>query len=67
MANEFLALGPIYEQFAPSLFLLTQVTSLKWGMLNHDALELESLGNAFLFLDSDVKTAQGINQQIEFI
>ncbi len=32
VANEFLVLGAIYEQFAPSVFLLTQVTSLKWGM-----------------------------------
>ncbi len=67
VANEFLALGAIYEQFAPSLFLLTQMTSLKWGMLNPNALESGSLGNAFLFKDSDVETAQGINQQIEFI
>jgi hypothetical protein len=67
VADEFLALGAIYEQFAPSLFLLTQVTSLKWGMLNPDALESGSLGNAFLFTDSGIKTAQGINQQIEFI
>ncbi len=29
VANEFLVLGAIYEQFALSLFLLTQVTSLK--------------------------------------
>jgi hypothetical protein len=67
VANEFLALGAIYKQFAPSLFLLTQVTSLKWGMLNPDALELGLLGDAFLFTDSDVETAQGINRQIEFI
>ncbi len=67
VANEFLALGAIYKQFAPSLFLLTQVTSLKWGMLNPDALESGLLGNAFLFTDSDVEMAQGINQQIEFI
>ncbi len=57
----------IYEQFAPSFFLLTQVTSLKWGMLNPNALESGSLGNAFLFMDSDIKMAQGTNQQIEFI
>jgi hypothetical protein len=55
VANEFLA---------PALFLLTQVTSLKWGMLNPNALELGLLGNAFLFTDSDVETAQGINQQL---
>jgi hypothetical protein len=67
VANKFLALGAIYEQFVPSLFLLTQVTSLKWGMLNPDALETGSLGNAFLFTNSDVETAQGINRQIDFI
>ncbi len=67
VANEFLALRAIYEQFAPSLFLLTQVTSLKWRMLNPDALKTGSLGNAFLFTDSDVETAQGINRQIDFI
>jgi hypothetical protein len=48
VANEFLALSAIYEQFTPSLFLLTQITSLKWGMLNPDALKSGSLGNAFL-------------------
>jgi hypothetical protein len=67
VANEFLALGAVYEQFAPSLFLLTQLTSQKWGMLNPDALESGSLGNIFLFTDSDVETTQEINQQIEFI
>ncbi len=67
VANEFLALGAIYEQFAPSLFLLTQVTALKWWMLNLDALETGSLSNAFLFTDSNVEMAQGINQQIDFI
>jgi hypothetical protein len=67
VANEFLALGAIYKQFVPSLFLLNQVMSLKWGMLNPNTLESGSLGNAFLFTDSDIETAQGINQQIEFI
>ncbi len=51
VANEFFALGAIYEQFTPSLFMLTQITLLKWGMLNPDALESGSLGNAFLFTD----------------
>jgi hypothetical protein len=60
-------MGAIYEQFAPSPFLLTQMTSLKWGMLNPGTLELRLLGNAFLFTDSDVETMQGINRQIEFI
>ncbi len=36
-------------------------------MLNPDALETGSLGNAFFFTDSDVETAQGINRQIDFI
>jgi hypothetical protein len=67
VANEFFALGAIYEQFTPSLFLLTQITSLKWGMLNPDALESGSLCNAFLFTDSDVEVAQGVNRQIDFI
>jgi hypothetical protein len=67
VSNEFLALGAIYKQFTPSLFLLTQVTSLKWSMLNPNALESGSLGNAFLFTDSDVEVAQGINRQIDFI
>lgn len=62
VTNEFLALGAIYEQFTPSLFLLTQITSLKWGMLNPDALDTGSLGNAFLFTDSDVEVAQSINR-----
>ena len=67
VANEFLALGAVYEQYTPSLFLLTQVTSLKWGMINPDALESGSLGNAFLFTDSNVEVAQSINRQIDFI
>lgn len=67
VANEFLALGAVYEQYTPSLFLLTQVTSLKWGMLNPDALDSGSLGNAFLFTDSDIEVAQSINRQIDFI
>ncbi len=36
-------------------------------MLNPDALKTGSLGNAFLFTNSDVETAQGINRQIDFI
>jgi len=44
-----------------------QITSMKWGMLNPDALESGSLGNAFLFTDSDVEVTQGINRQIDFI
>jgi hypothetical protein len=67
VVNEFLTLGVIYEQFAPSLFLLTQKTSLKWGMLNPDTLESGSMSNAFLFMNSDVKVAQGINHHIDFI
>ncbi|KAL3816142.1 hypothetical protein ACHAXA_001629 [Cyclostephanos tholiformis] len=67
VANEFFSLGAIYEQFTPSLFMLTQITSLKWGMLNPDALETGSLGNAYLFTDTDVELAQGVNRQIDFI
>ncbi len=67
VANEFFALGALYEQFTPPLFLLTQITSMKWGMLNPDALESGSVGNAFLFTDSDVESAQGVNRQIDFI
>jgi hypothetical protein len=47
----------MYEQFAPSLFLLMQITTLKWGMLNPDTLKMGSLGNSFLFTGSDVETA----------
>ena len=36
-------------------------------MLNPDALESGSLGNAFLFMDLDVEMAQGVNRQIDFI
>ncbi len=36
-------------------------------MLNPDALETGSLGNAFLFMDSDVEEIQGLSRQIEFI
>ncbi len=40
---------------------------MKWGRLNPDALESGSLGNAFVFTDSDVKVAQSTNCQIDFI
>jgi hypothetical protein len=45
VTHEFLALGAIYEQFTPTLFLLTQIALMKWGMLNPDALDTGSLGN----------------------
>lgn len=67
VANEFLSLGATYEQFSPTLFLLTQIISLRWAMVNADALESGSLGNAFLFTDSDVEAAQGLHRQIDFI
>jgi hypothetical protein len=67
VANEFLALGAVYEQYTPSLFLLTQITSLKWGMINPDAFESGSLGIAFYFTDSNVEVAQSINRKIDFI
>ena len=57
VANEFLALGAVYEQYTPSLFLLTQITSLKWGMINPDSFESGSLGIAFYFTDSNVEVA----------
>jgi hypothetical protein len=64
VANEFLALGAIYEQFASSLFLLTQVTSLKWGMLNPDALESGLLGNAFLLRTQTSRRRRGSTNKL---
>ena len=57
----------MFEKYTPSLYLLTEVTALRWAMLNPDALDTGSLGNAFLFTDSDVETEQGINRQIGFV
>ncbi len=48
-------LGVVFEQYTLSLCLLTKVIALRWAMLNPNALETGSLGNAFLFTDSDVK------------
>ena len=67
VASEFLALGAVYEKYTPSLFLLTEITSLRWAMINADALDSGSLGNAFLFTDSDVEAEQGISRQIGII
>ena len=53
--NEFLALGALYEQFLPNLSFLTEATALCWRMTNADALESGSMGNAFLFTDTDVE------------
>ena len=67
VANELIAMGAMFEKYTPSLYLLTEVTALRWAMLNPDALDTGSLGNAFLFTDSDVETEQGINRQIGFV
>ncbi|KAL3826648.1 hypothetical protein ACHAXA_009089 [Cyclostephanos tholiformis] len=37
------------------------------GHAQTDALESGSVGNVFLFTDSDVESAQGVNRQIDFI
>ena len=67
VANELIAIGAVYEKYTPNLYLLTEVTSLRWTMLNPDALDSGSLGNAFLFTDSDVEVEQGISRQIGFV
>ena len=67
VANELIAMGAVYEKYTPNLYLLTEVTALRWTMINSDALDSGSLGNAFLFTDSDVETEQGINRQIGFV
>ena len=67
VSNEFIAMGAMYETYTPNLYLLTEVTSLRWTMLNPDALDTGSLGNAFLFTDSDVEVEQGISRQIGFV
>lgn len=67
VANEFLAMGAVYEKYTPNLFLLTELTSMRWTVVNPDALESGSLGNAFLFTDSDVEVEQGINRQVGFV
>ena len=65
--NELISLGAVFEQFTVSLSLLTELTSLRWAMINADALETGSLGNAFLFTDSDVEEMQGLARTIDLI
>ncbi|KAL3815966.1 hypothetical protein ACHAXA_008925 [Cyclostephanos tholiformis] len=67
VANEFLAMGATYEKYTPNLYLLTELISLRWPMLNPDALDSGALGNAFLFTDSDVESEQNISRQIGII
>ncbi len=67
VANEFIAMGAVYEKYTPNLYLLTEVTALRWTMINPDALDLCSMGNAFLFTDSDVEVEQNISRQIGFV
>ncbi|KAL3823120.1 hypothetical protein ACHAXA_006450 [Cyclostephanos tholiformis] len=67
VANEFLAMGATYEKYTPNLYLLTELISLRWPMLNPDALNSGALGNAFLFTDSDVESEQNISRQIGII
>ena len=67
VANEFIALGAMYEKYTPNLYLLTEITSLRWSMINADALDSGALGNAFLFTDSDVEAEQGLSRQIGII
>jgi hypothetical protein len=67
VANELLAMGAVYEKYIPNLYLLTEVTALRWTMVNPDALESGSMANAFLFTDSDVEAEQGISRQIGFV
>ena len=67
VANELIAMGATYENYSPNLFLLTELTALRWSMINPDALDTGSLGNAFLFTDSDIEAEQGISRQIGFV
>ena len=67
VANELVAMGAIYEKYMPNLYLLTEVTALRWTMINPDALDLGSMANAFLFTDSDVEAEQGISRQIGLV
>jgi len=57
-------MGAVYEKYLPNLYLLTEVTALRWTMVNPDALDSGSMANAFLFTDSDVEAEQGISRQI---
>jgi hypothetical protein len=67
VTHEFIAMGAMYEKYTPNLYLLTELTSLRWSMINPDALDSGSLGNAFLFTDSDVEAEQGLSRQIGII
>ncbi len=67
VANELIAIGAMFEKYTPNLYLLAEVTSLHWTMNNPDALDSGSLGNAFLFTDSDVEVEQGISRQIGLV
>jgi hypothetical protein len=39
VAKEFLAMGAMYEKYTPNLYLLTEVTALRWSVTNPDALD----------------------------
>jgi len=67
VANELIAMGAAFEKYTPNLYLLTELTALRWSMINPDALDSGSMGNAFLFTDSDVEAEQGISRQIGFV
>ncbi|KAL3817789.1 hypothetical protein ACHAXA_005822 [Cyclostephanos tholiformis] len=67
VANEFLAMGATYKKYTPNLYLLTELTSLRWPMLNPDVLDSGALGSAFLFTDSNVESEQNISRQIGII
>ena len=65
--NELISLGAVYEQFMVSLSMLTELASLCWVMINANALETGSLGNAFLFTDSNVEEMQELVRTINLI
>lgn len=60
-------MGARYEKYIPNLYLLTEITALRWTMINPDALDSGSMANAFLFTDSDVEAEQGISHQIGLV
>ena len=60
-------MGAVYKKYIPNLYLLTEVTTLHWTMINPDVLDSGSMGNAFLFTNSDVEAEQGISRQIGFV
>jgi uncharacterized membrane protein YgcG len=67
--EELLAMGEsdLAESYYPNPSLLLNLISLQWIMTNLDALETGSLGNAFLFGDSDVEEQQRIHAALELI